>query len=104
MVLALLMRVDVLAVEVDLAQIAGRIARRLIAEVLRLRIAALAARADRPRTDAIAELDDGDEAVAAGAVHFLGAGIGARAERRERSPARRGEAHRHARCGVVEVL
>ena len=67
-------------------------------------IAALAAGGDRLGPHLIAELDDRDEAVAARAVHLLRAWIGARAERRQRAPARRGEADRNARRRVVEWL
>ena len=52
----------------------------------------------------VAELHHRHEAVAAGAVPLLGSGIGARAERGERSPPRRREAHRDAGAGVVEGL
>ena len=52
----------------------------------------------------VPELDYRDEAVAAGAVHLFRALVGARAERRQRSPARGTEAHRNARARVVERL
>ena len=95
---------DVRAVEVDLAQVAGGVALGLVVEVRRRRIAALAAGAHRPRPHAVAELHHRHEAVAARAVHLLRARVGARAERRQRSPARRREADRDARPGVVERL
>src|SRR4029077_11682954 len=88
MVLPFDVRLYLRLVEVDLTQIAAGVARRLIVEVRRLRIAALAAGGHRPRAQAVAELDDGDEAVAAGAVHLLRPLVGARAERGERAPAR----------------
>src|SRR5262249_43671881 len=88
---------DVGAVEPDVAQIAGRVSLSLIAKVLGLRVAAPAPGGDRPGADAVAELDDGDEAVAGGAVHFLCAAERARAERGERSPAGGRERHRNAR-------
>src|SRR5205814_10177178 len=104
MILALGVLLDVLPVEVDVAQIAGAVALRLIAEVRRRRIAALAAGRDRLRAHAIAELDRRDEAVAGGAVHLLRAVVGPRPERGERTPPRRGEAHGDARLAVVERL
>src|SRR5439155_5119209 len=82
---------ELLRVEVHLAQVAARVAGRLVVEVRRVGVAALAARGDRHRVYLVAELDDRDEAVAAGAVHPLGARVGPRAERRERAPLRAGE-------------
>src|SRR5262245_27881913 len=103
-IFALDVALQLLAVEIHLAQIAGRVARGLIAEVRRLGIAALAAGRDRPRAHPVAELDDGHEAVAARAVHLVRPRIRARAEGRQRSPPRRREADREARAGVVEGL
>src|SRR5207247_2253450 len=68
------------AVEVHIPQIARAISRGLIVEVWRLGIAALPAGRDGPGLHAIAELDYGHEAVAAGAVHLFGPFVGARAE------------------------
>src|SRR5947209_14473869 len=104
MVLTLDMLLDIGPVEIHVAKIAGRVPLGLIAEVLRRRIAALAAGAHRPRADAVAELDHRDEAVPGGAVHLLRAGIGPRTERRQRSPPRRCEADRNARLAIVERL
>src|SRR5690349_2963184 len=105
MVGALGVPLQLLRVEIHLAQVAGGVALRLIVEVLRLRIAALAAGRHGARADAVlAELDDGDEAVAARPVHPLRARIRPGAERRQRSPRRRGEADRNARLAVVELL
>src|SRR5690349_4431153 len=101
MVRALGVPLDVGPVEIHLAEIAFRVALGLIVEVRRLRIAVEPARGDRPRPHAIAEFDDGDEAVAGVAVHLLRVRIGARAEGGERSPARRGEAYRDAGLAVV---
>src|SRR5258706_94262 len=84
MVLPLFVRLDLRAIEVHLAQIARAVADGLIAEVRRLRIAALSAGGYGSRLHLIAELDDRDEAVAAGAVHFLRPFVGACAERRQR--------------------
>src|SRR5260370_24563603 len=97
MVLPLEVRLDLRAIEVHLAQVARAVARRLIADVRRLGIATLPARCHRSCLHLIAELDDGDEAVAGGSVHLLRRFVGARPERRERSPARRTEADRNAR-------
>src|SRR5262245_56090640 len=98
-------RPELRGIEVDFAQVAGRVALGLVVEVLRRGVAALAAGRDRAGAHAVrAELDDGDEAVAAGAVHPLRPRIGPRAERRERSPGRRREADRDARLAVVERL
>src|SRR5687768_10185905 len=90
--------------EIDLAQVAARIALGLVVEVGRARISALASCRDRPRPYPIAELDDGDKAVAAGPVPAARAGIGSRAERGERSPAGRDERNRQARRRVRERL
>src|SRR5688572_4663425 len=66
------------------------------------RVAALTAGGDSAGFHAVAELDDGDEAVAARAVPALAALEGPRPERGERAPARRGEAHGQARRCVAE--
>src|SRR5262245_16072403 len=68
------------------------------------RIAAFAARCHRLRAHAIAELHDGDEAVAGIAIHFLRAFVGTRTERSQRSPARRSKAHWNTRCAIAERL
>src|SRR4051794_17434459 len=91
-------------VEVHVAQLSLGVPHGLVVEVLRLRMAALAAGADGLRPNAVAELHHGDEAVAARAVKLLRAGPGPRAERGERAPARRGEGDGDARLGVVERL
>src|SRR5471030_3254073 len=87
MVLALRVARELRRIEVDVAQIARAVSLGLIVEVLRLRVAALAAGRHRLRAHRVAELDDGDEAVAGVAVHFLRGLVAARAERRERAPA-----------------
>ena len=58
-------------IEIHFAQIAGAVALGLIVEVRRAGIAALAAGRHGPGADAVAELDHGDEAVAAGPVDLL---------------------------------
>ena len=98
------MALQLITVEVDIAQVAGGIPLGLVAEVLRAGHAVQATGGDRLGLHLVAELDDGDEAVAAGAVPLLGAGIGAGAERRQRTPARRTKHHRRARLGIVELL
>src|SRR4051794_1012215 len=101
MVSAFRVALQLIEIKVDVAQVAGRVALRLIVEVLRRRIAAFAAGRDRARAHAVlAELDDGDEAVAAGAIHALRAGVGPRAERGQRAPGRRREADRDAWLAV----
>src|ERR1039457_6857049 len=92
MVLPPRVSLELLAVEVDLAQLAAAVAFGLIVEVRGTRMAALAAGRHGPGAHAFAELDHGDEAVAAGAVPLLGARIGARGKRGQRSPLRGGEA------------
>src|SRR3954467_10603319 len=87
-VLTLRVPLQLIAVEIDLAQIARGIALRLVVEMLRRGIAVLTSGGDCAGAHAIAEFNRGDERVAAGAVHLLGAGIGARAERSKRAPAR----------------
>src|SRR5947209_20625696 len=104
MVLALDVALQLGTIEVHVSQIARAVSRGLIVEVRRRRIAALAAGRDRPGPHAIAEFDDGDEAVPAGAVHLLRAFVRARAERRERTPPRGGETDGNTRSGVAERL
>src|SRR3569623_2551748 len=65
---------------------------------------AFAARGDRACLDTGTELDDGGEAVAAGAVIAFRARPAMRAERCQRAPARRHERHRDTRLGVIERL
>src|SRR5690606_1920508 len=74
--------------EVDLAQVAGAVALGLVVEMGRIGVAAGAAGGDRAGAHPLAELDHGDEAVVAGAVVTLGPRVTARAERRQRAPAR----------------
>src|SRR6476620_4218651 len=90
-------------IKVYLSEIPGAVAHGLVVEVRRRRIAALATRGDCSRAHAFTELDDGDEAVAAGAVPFLRSGIWAGSERCQRSPSRRGERNRNAWSCVVEL-
>src|SRR5205085_9256368 len=59
---------EVRLVEIDRPQIPRCIALGLVVEMGRVRMAALAAGGDRPGAQPRAEFDDGDEAVAAGAV------------------------------------
>src|SRR2546423_344840 len=99
------MTFELVGIEVDLAKVARGVALRLVVEMLRRRITAFAAGGHRAGVDAVlAELDDGDEAVAARAVHPLGPRIRPRAERGERTPSSRREHHRNARLAVVELL
>src|SRR6476661_8649216 len=91
-------------IEVDLAQISLAVAKRLIVEVLRRRVATLAARRDRARVHAVAEIDDRDEAVAARTVHLLRRLLLPGAEGSERPPSRRRESHGDARRGIVERM
>src|SRR5262245_4776773 len=59
------------AVEIHISQIARAVTFRLIIEVGRRRIAALAAGGHGFGSHSLAELDDGDKAVAAGPVNLL---------------------------------
>src|SRR5450759_2544383 len=104
MILPLRVSFELIAVEVDLAQISRAVPPGLIVEVRGRRIAALPASRHGPGPHAFAELHHGDEAVAAGAVPLLGPRVGARSERGQRSPLRRGEADGNARSRVVERL
>src|SRR5205814_10369035 len=92
MVLPLDMVLDVRAVEVDIPQIPRTVPFRLIVEVRRRGVAALAACGDGLRAHFFSKLDHGNEAVPARPVPLLCAGVGARSERRKRSPDGRGEA------------
>src|SRR6185503_5916914 len=104
MIFALGVSLELIAIEVDIAEVARRIAIGLIVEMLRSGHAVQAACRDGPGLHLIAKLDDRDEAVAAGAVPLLGSRIRARAERCERTVGRRCEHHRRARLAVVELL
>src|SRR5215470_5298522 len=104
MIFALRVPLELILVEVHLAQITARVTSRLIVEVLRFGMPALATRRHRARPHLIAELDHCNETIAARAVPLFRARIRARAERSERSPGRRRERHRNARPRVVELL
>src|ERR1700751_1826348 len=95
---------EVGTVEVDVAQITGAVAFGLVVEVRRCGVAALAAGGDGLGAHFFSELDYGDEAVAAGAVPLLGAGVGTGSEGGERTPERRGEGDGDAGSGGVEGL
>src|SRR5882757_8075048 len=97
------MPLEVVRVEPDRAQLAAGIKIGLVVEVRRGGVAAFAAGGDCPGVELRAELDDRDEAVAAGAVIFPGVRPGLGPERGERTPLRRGEGHRGARLAVVEM-
>ena len=79
---------QVFGVEVDRAQVSGGVAYGFVVEMGRVGMAAFASGGDCAGADLVAEFDDGDEAVAAGSVAFLGARIGSGAERGQRSPER----------------
>src|SRR5277367_1710821 len=98
------MAIEIGAIEIDLTQIAGAVAFCLIVKVWRSGVAALATGSDGLCMDLVAELDYGDEAVAAGAVPLLCSWIGARAERGKGAPEGGSKAYRNAWCGVVEGL
>src|ERR1035441_7291434 len=85
MVFPLRVPLELLAVEVDLAQFTCAVALGLIVEVRGSGMAALAAGRHGSSAHAFAELDHGDETVAAGAIPLFGARVGARGERSQRS-------------------
>ena len=91
-------------VKVHLPQIPARIPIRLVVEVLRLWMPALAARRHRPRPHLIAKLHHRHEAVAAGSIPLLRPRILPCSKRRQRTPRRRGEWNRNARPRIVERL
>ncbi|MCG3162546.1 MAG: hypothetical protein JMDDDDMK_03813 [Acidobacteria bacterium] len=98
------MSLELRAVEIHFAQIARAVPFRLIVEVARRRVAALAAGAHGFGAHRLAEFDDGHEAVAAGSVPFLRPLVRTRAERGQRSPHGGRKAHRNARPGVAERM
>src|SRR5512144_2779140 len=98
MVLALRVTRELRPVEVDLAQVAGRVPLCLVVEVPRSRVAALATRRHGARADAVAELDHRDETVSAGPVPLPRARICASAEGGQRAPLAGCEADGDARA------
>jgi hypothetical protein len=94
---------DVFAVVRDLLELALDVALRLVVEVRRRGVAALSASEQAHGAYTRAELDHGDEAVAAGAEDALGRLLGARAEGGERAPVSGGHGHRQAGPLVVEA-
>src|SRR3954451_11396122 len=95
------MALELVGIEIDLAQRSRRVALRLISEVRGVGVAALASGGNRAGADALAELDHGDEAVAIVAVPPLGARPGLRAEGGERAVAAFRKRHRDARRGIA---
>src|SRR5258707_3406506 len=70
------MSLELVAIEVDVAQVAGGIALRLVVEVRRRWIPALTAGGDGSCAHTLPEFDDGHEAVAACAIPLLRSPIG----------------------------
>src|SRR4051812_13484462 len=103
MIHALSVRLELRRIEVDVPEIPRAVPLRLVVEMARRRVSALAARGDCPRTHAVSELDRRDEAVAARAVPLLRPRILARRKRRERPPPRRREWNWNAWARVVEL-
>src|ERR1019366_570657 len=101
MVLSRGVSLELIPIKVDLPQFARAIPLRLIVEVRRRRVPALAAGRYRLGPHAVAELHHRHEAVAAGAIPLLRPRVRARSERRQRSKLRRGKAHRNAGPRVV---
>src|SRR5262245_40402304 len=79
---------ELVGIEVHRPKVARRVQLGLIVEMPGTQLTAFPAGGHRARSHAIAKLDDGDEAVAGGAVDLLRSLVGPRAERRERAPAR----------------
>src|SRR5947208_9252614 len=103
MIRSLRVAAELRAVEVDVPQIPGGVALRLVTEVRRAGIPTLASGGDRLRPHAVGELDHGEEAVAARAVPFPGVGGGLPRERCQRAPDARGEGDRDAGLRIVEA-
>src|SRR5580700_12321745 len=101
---ALGVALQLLRVEIHLAQCARGVAYRLVIEVRRGGVPAPAARRDRHCVHLLGELDHRDEAVARRAVIALGALVAACLEGGERAPRRCGEGYRRARLVVIELL
>jgi len=80
MVFARRVVLEIASIEIHVPQVAFGVAQRLVGEMGGLGIAAFASGGDGFGADVVGEFDDGEEAVAAGAVHLLGAGIRAGAE------------------------
>ena len=104
MVGALGMALQLFGIEVGGAQVSGGVAFGFVVEMGRLGMAAFATGGDGAGADLVAELDDGDEAVAAGAVTLFGSGIGSRSERGKRAPERGGEGNRNTGRGIAKRL
>src|SRR5580700_2079829 len=98
------MALEVGGVEIHLAEVAVRIALRLIEKMPRGRIAALTTHTDGPSLQLRAEFDRCDEAVAFIAVVTLGSGVAFCAEGCEGAPLRGGEGDRDAGLRVAEGL
>src|SRR5262249_52541367 len=96
MIRPLSVTMELRAVEIHIPQIARAVTFRLIIEVGRRRIAALSAGGHGFGSHSLAELDDGDKAVAAGPVNLLRPLVQARAERGQPAPHRPSQAHRDA--------
>ena len=88
MVLPLGVFIDLRTIEVNFPQVARAVPFRLIVEVWRFRIAALATRRHGHRAHSFAEFDHGNEAVSAGAIPLFRPWVRARSERSESPPNR----------------
>src|SRR3974390_3516936 len=95
---------ELIAVEVHFAQVAGGVALGLVVEMLRLGVAAFAASGDCQGMNLGAEFHYRNEAIPAGTVPFFRARVCARPEGGEGPPLRRRKADGDAGSGVVERL
>src|ERR1700726_2006418 len=91
-------------IKVHLPERPLRRANGLVVEVRRCGIGACAAGCDGARANLVAELDDGNEAVARRAIVFLSAFVAPCTERRQRSPPRRWKAYGNTGCAIHETL
>ncbi len=104
MILALSVAFKLRPVKVDFTQIAAAVAESLIVEMGGRRMAALASGGDGAGVYSGAKLHHGYEAVARGAVPFLGSGVRMCAKGGERAPHPGGKGNRNTWSGVVERL
>ena len=104
MVVPLGVSLQLVGIEVNLAQIPGAVPLHLIVEVPRLRMPAFPSGGYRPGAHFISKLHHRDKAVSAGAVPLLRSRVRPGAERSQRAPGGRSEPHRSARFGIVEGL
>ena len=103
MVVSFGVTLQLVGIEVDVAQTAGAVPLRLVVEVTRLRMSAFPSYCHRPGAHFVSKFHHRNKAVSAGSVPLPRSWIRPGPERCQRAPGGRGKPHRRAWLGIVEV-